>query len=126
MPFIRLPAGARGHSFPWIAVLCRSSWRKMSYLATVAGRLLTLTPGQELKDLQIRLQAAAVVRGRVTDEDGDPMPDAQVSVLKQSYKAGHSRWERWYYAADKRLLPPTALLKNVSSSSSSGAICTSG
>src|SRR5438270_2694334 len=58
------------------------------------GRLLTLTPGQELKDLQIRLQAAAVVRGRVTDEDGDPMPEAHVSVLKQSYKAGHSRWEQ--------------------------------
>jgi len=58
------------------------------------GRLLTLGPGQELKDLQIRLQAAAVVRGRVTDEDGDPMAEAQVSVFKQSYKAGRSQWEQ--------------------------------
>src|SRR5260370_22179010 len=30
------------------------------------GRVLTLTAGQELKDLIIRLQAAAVVEGRVT------------------------------------------------------------
>jgi protocatechuate 3,4-dioxygenase beta subunit len=58
------------------------------------GRILTLTAGQELKDLQIRLQAAAVVRGRVTDEDGDPLPDAQVAVLHQTFSSGRSRWEQ--------------------------------
>lgn len=58
------------------------------------GRVLTLAEGQELKSLQIRLQAAAVVRGRVTDEDGDPMPNAQVSVMKQSFSAGHNHLEQ--------------------------------
>jgi hypothetical protein len=58
------------------------------------GRVLTLTAGQELKDLRIRLQAAAVVRGRVTDEDGDPMPNAQVSVQRQTFVSGRSRWEQ--------------------------------
>src|SRR5713226_4741436 len=58
------------------------------------GRVLSLTAGQELKDLIIRLQAAAVVQGRVTDEDGDPMPEAQVAVLRQSFVAGRSRWEQ--------------------------------
>jgi len=58
------------------------------------GRILTLTAGQELKDIQIRLQAAAIVRGRVTDEDGDPLPNAQVSVLRQTYASGRSRWEQ--------------------------------
>lgn len=58
------------------------------------GRILTLTAGQDLKDLQIHLQAAAVVRGRVTDEDGDPLPDAQVAVLHQTYSSGRSRWEQ--------------------------------
>ena len=58
------------------------------------GRVLNLVAGQELKDLQIRLQSAAVVRGRVTDEDGDPMLNAQVSVLRQTYSSGHSRWEQ--------------------------------
>jgi protocatechuate 3,4-dioxygenase beta subunit len=58
------------------------------------GRILTLTADQELKDLQVHLQAAAVVRGRVTDEDGDPLPDAQVAVLHQTYSSGRSRWEQ--------------------------------
>jgi len=58
------------------------------------GRVLTLSAGQELKDLVIRLQAAAVVEGRVTDEDGDPMPEAQVAVLRQTFVAGRSHWEQ--------------------------------
>lgn len=62
--------------------------------AHTEGRVLTLAAGQELKDLQIRLQAAAVVRGRVTDEDGEPLPNAQVAVLRQTFVSGHSRWEQ--------------------------------
>jgi Carboxypeptidase regulatory-like domain len=58
------------------------------------GRVLTLGLGEELKDLRIRLQAAAVVRGRVTDEDGDPLPNAQVAVERQTFGSGHSRWEQ--------------------------------
>jgi len=58
------------------------------------GRVLALTAGQEVKDLQIRVQAAAVVRGRVTDEDGDPLPNAQVAVLRQTFVSGRSRWEQ--------------------------------
>jgi hypothetical protein len=58
------------------------------------GRMITLTAGHELKDLVIQLQAAAVVEGRVTDEDGDPMPEAQVAVLRQTFVAGHTHWEQ--------------------------------
>jgi len=58
------------------------------------GRVLTLSAGQELKDLVIRLQAAAVVEGRVTDEDGDPMAEAQVAVMRQTFVAGRSHWEQ--------------------------------
>jgi Carboxypeptidase regulatory-like domain len=58
------------------------------------GRVLTLAAGQDVKDLRIRLQAAAVVRGRVTDEDGDPLANAQVAVLRQTFVAGRSRWEQ--------------------------------
>ena len=58
------------------------------------GRVLTLTGGQSLRDLHIRLQAAAVVRGRVTDEDGDPLPNAEVSVLRQTFVSGHNHWEQ--------------------------------
>jgi hypothetical protein len=62
--------------------------------ARADGRVLTLAAGQEVKDLRIRLQAAAVVRGRVTDEDGDPLPNAQVAVLRQMFVGGRSRWEQ--------------------------------
>jgi hypothetical protein len=58
------------------------------------GRLLSLSAGQEMKDIVIRLQATAVIEGRVSDEDGDPMPEAQVSVLRQTYVAGHVHWEQ--------------------------------
>jgi hypothetical protein len=58
------------------------------------GHLLSLRAGQEVKDFIIRLQSAAVVEGRVTDEDGDPMPEAQVAVLHQTYVAGRSHWEQ--------------------------------
>ena len=58
------------------------------------GRVLTLTAGQDLNDLTIRLQAAAVIEGRVTDEDGDPLPEAQVAVLRQTFGVGRSHWEQ--------------------------------
>src|SRR5262252_1431876 len=60
----------------------------------IDGRILTLAAGQELRDLHLKLQAAAVVRGRVTDEDGDPLPNAEVTVLRQTYVAGHKHWEQ--------------------------------
>lgn len=58
------------------------------------ARVLTLRAGQEVKDLAILLQAAAVVEGRVTDEDGDPLAEAQVAVLRQTFVQGHSHWEQ--------------------------------
>jgi hypothetical protein len=58
------------------------------------GRTLALAAGQEMKDLVIHLQAAAVIEGRVTDEDGDPMPESQVAVLRQTFVAGRSHWEQ--------------------------------
>jgi len=58
------------------------------------GRVLTLAAGQEVKDVHLRLQPAAVIRGRVTDEDGDPMQDAEVTVLQQTFASGHTHWQQ--------------------------------
>jgi len=58
------------------------------------GRILTLAANQEIRDLTLRLQAAAVVEGRVTDEDGDAMAEAQVAVLRQTFVSGRSHWEQ--------------------------------
>lgn len=58
------------------------------------GRILTLMAGQDVKDIHVRLLAAAVIRGRVTDEDGDPLPNAEVTALRQTFIAGHNHWEQ--------------------------------
>jgi Carboxypeptidase regulatory-like domain len=58
------------------------------------GRILTLTAGQQLNDLHLRLQVAAVIHGRVTDEDGEPLPNAEVTALHQTFVAGHKHWEQ--------------------------------
>src|SRR3979411_2683004 len=58
------------------------------------GRLLTLSAGQEIKDVLIRLQPAAVIEGRVTDEDGDPLAEAQVAVFRPTFAMGRRHWEQ--------------------------------
>jgi hypothetical protein len=58
------------------------------------GRVLTLAAGQDVTDVLVRLQAAAVVQGRVTDEDGEPLADAQVAVLRQTFVAGRTHWQQ--------------------------------
>lgn len=65
-----------------------------SHRRRTEGRVLTLAAGQEVKDVVIRLQASAIVEGRVTDEDGDPMPNAEVAVLRQTFASGRSHWEQ--------------------------------
>ena len=43
---------------------------------------LVLEPGREIKDLVLRMHAAAVVTGKILDSDGDPMPNVAVSVSR--------------------------------------------
>jgi protocatechuate 3,4-dioxygenase beta subunit len=58
------------------------------------GRTLTLAPGQYLKDIQVRFAAAAIVSGRVTDEDGDPLENAEVTVLRRTFSSGRGRFQQ--------------------------------
>jgi len=41
-----------------------------------------------MKDVNFRLAAAAVLRGRIADEDGDPMARVQVQLLQEGYQRG--------------------------------------
>lgn len=55
------------------------------------GTELTLQPGQHIKGVVLRVVPAAVITGRVIDEDGDPMPNVEISVLRFSYMSGRRK-----------------------------------
>jgi hypothetical protein len=57
------------------------------------GVLLSLDAGQELKDQVLHMVAAAVVAGRVLDEDGDPMANVDVTVLRRTFTARGIKFE---------------------------------
>src|SRR5262249_805063 len=47
------------------------------------GAILALQPGQEVKDMLFRLTLAAVISGRVNDENGEPMGLIKVVALSR-------------------------------------------
>jgi protocatechuate 3,4-dioxygenase beta subunit len=53
------------------------------------GSILTVQAGQEINDLLLQMLQAAVITGRVVDEDGDPLPNFGVSLLRK--RPGKSR-----------------------------------
>jgi protocatechuate 3,4-dioxygenase beta subunit len=52
------------------------------------GIPISIEPGQQLKGIDLHMQPAAVLTGRVVDEDGDAMPNVNVAVLRRNL-AGH-------------------------------------
>jgi Carboxypeptidase regulatory-like domain len=44
------------------------------------GMTLSFDAGQEVKDQVLRMLPAAIITGRIVDEEGDPMPDVQIWV----------------------------------------------
>ena len=59
-----------------------------------AGTLLTLEPGQKSSDMTMRLTPHGVIAGRVLDEDGEPVLNANVQVLRQQYMQGRKQLSR--------------------------------
>lgn len=55
------------------------------------GTPITVRPGQELKDLDIRLMRGAVISGVITDEDGEPMANVSVQAMVRMYRRGQSQ-----------------------------------
>jgi protocatechuate 3,4-dioxygenase beta subunit len=53
-----------------------------------SGTVLTLSAGQQAKDLTVKLTPHGVIAGRVLDEDGDPMAGMMVQLLKPGYSGG--------------------------------------
>jgi protocatechuate 3,4-dioxygenase beta subunit len=57
------------------------------------GVVLSLDAGQELKDETLHMLPAAIVMGRVLDEDGDPMSNVEVTVLRRKFSSGQLKLE---------------------------------
>ena len=49
---------------------------------------LTLAKGQTLSGVEIKLTPQSVVTGRITDQDGDPVPFASISLARPRYIRG--------------------------------------
>jgi len=52
------------------------------------GAAFTLSPGQTKTDLIFKLIPAAVIAGRVFNEDGEPVPNASVIASREAYQEG--------------------------------------
>jgi protocatechuate 3,4-dioxygenase beta subunit len=52
------------------------------------GAALSLDPGQHLSDLVLRMSPQAVIMGRVLDQDGDPVPNVGIQLLRYSFTRG--------------------------------------
>ncbi len=59
---------------------------------------IKLGPGQQMKDLVIKLTPQGMIYGRVIDEDGEPLPNLAVQAL------------RWVFLNGKRQLQPNSNL----------------
>jgi hypothetical protein len=55
------------------------------------GKRMTLTDGQVLDKIDIRLVRAGVITGRVVDEFGDPVTDVQVAPMRYQFIQGARR-----------------------------------
>lgn len=59
--------------------------------ANQQGATVTLEKGQSLTGLEIKLSPHSIVTGRITDEDGDPVAYAQVSLVRYRYFQGRKQ-----------------------------------
>jgi protocatechuate 3,4-dioxygenase beta subunit len=69
----------------------RNGYVRQQYGARVsnrAGAPLTLDRGQKLTDVVFRLTPHGVIAGRVLDEDGEPVSNVNVQVLRPGYNQG--------------------------------------
>jgi hypothetical protein len=57
------------------------------------GATFTLRSGQSMSDLIFKLGRAAVITGRIFDEDGEPMNNAVVTAMRQVYTEGEKEYE---------------------------------
>jgi protocatechuate 3,4-dioxygenase beta subunit len=76
----------------------RQGFLDFAYAATIH-----LAAGQKIKDIRLALIRNAAIFGRVVDPDGDPIPEAGVTVYRLGWDKGKRHFEKGSYAtADDR------------------------
>jgi hypothetical protein len=63
------------------------------------GLTFSFQAGQEVKDQVLRMVPAAIITGRVVDEEGDPMPDVSITSFRRKRTTGGLKFERSASAA---------------------------
>jgi protocatechuate 3,4-dioxygenase beta subunit len=74
---------------------------------TDEGAILWLRPGEHVGDVLFRMIASGVVTGRLTNEDGEPMVNAQVTALQDQSEEGLEDEDN--FPSGKRKLQAVAL-----------------
>ena len=71
----------------------RTGYLRATYSANgrSASSVLDLTSGQQLTGISLKMTPQAVISGTITNEDGEPYPNAVVSVSHFSYVNGHKQ-----------------------------------
>ena len=75
----------------WHLSASRNRYARQSYGqkgTSSRGTALRVAAGQEITDITFKLVPAAVVTGRVVDEDGEPIPHCRVMAMKFVYTNG--------------------------------------
>ncbi|MDX2268961.1 MAG: carboxypeptidase regulatory-like domain-containing protein [Bryobacter sp.] len=61
---------------------------KRNYFAIGAAKKVRVIEGQKMEALELKLEPAGVVRGRLLDEDGEPIEGGYVAALRRTYHRG--------------------------------------
>src|SRR5262249_17309026 len=68
----------------------RQSYGERKYSG--GGTPIAVGDGQNVKDIQFRMNQQAVITGKVLDEDGEPMVNVQVRAHRYVYQGGKHVW----------------------------------
>jgi hypothetical protein len=70
----------------------RQSYGERKYSG--AGTPIVVGDGQNVKDIQLRMNPQAVITGKVLDEDGEPLANVQVRAHRYLYQGGKHVWSQ--------------------------------